>query len=149
MDMGLQQFQLYRVCQIRANGPFLSEAPSNNGPLPLSGVMSKYRTIGMANGGLCLFTFMHSIRFTYHGMQHACGNLNDTALAQLFNLSPYLPVAKTSPRIVLCQLPFGLPLFSCHCVFHSMASFSITVYFLKVWPIQFHLRLVNLDPARS
>jgi hypothetical protein len=42
MDMGFQQFKLYRVYQNRYNGPLLSEAPSNNGPLWLSGVMSQY-----------------------------------------------------------------------------------------------------------
>jgi hypothetical protein len=26
MDMGLQQFKLYRVCQLRGNDPLLSEA---------------------------------------------------------------------------------------------------------------------------
>jgi hypothetical protein len=40
--MGLKQFRLYRVCQIRGNGPLLIDAPSNSGPLRLSRVVSQY-----------------------------------------------------------------------------------------------------------
>jgi hypothetical protein len=42
MDMDLQQFKLYRLRQIRANGPLLSKVSSNIGQLWLSGVMSQY-----------------------------------------------------------------------------------------------------------
>jgi hypothetical protein len=37
IDMGFRQFKLYHVSNLR-----LSEVPSNNGPLQLSGVMSQY-----------------------------------------------------------------------------------------------------------
>jgi hypothetical protein len=49
MDLGSQQFKLYRVYQNCGNGLLLSEVPPNSEPLRLSGVMSQWRRVFWQN----------------------------------------------------------------------------------------------------